>query len=51
MVEIKTNSEEKKTKKEKNEKKLKEIMDAASFLAIKSKDPKFNKVIKERANY
>ena len=45
------NKESKENRKKKNDKLLKEIMDAGAALAIKSKDKKFNKIIKERANY
>lgn len=42
---------DKKTKKKENEKLLKDLMDAGSVLAIKSKDLKFNKIIKDRSGY
>ena len=55
MEEVKVNNTNKKPTKEEikqeNEKELQEIMEAASALAVKSKDPAFNKIIKERANY
>ena len=41
---------DKETRKKQNEEQLKEIMDAGAVLAIKSQDPAFNKIIKERAN-
>ena len=45
------NKEDKETRKKNNNKLLKDLMDAGAALAIKSKDSKFNKIIKDRANY
>lgn len=43
---------DKETRKQQNEKELKDIMDAGAALAIKSKeDPVFNKIIKEKSGY
>ena len=51
-VNVTNTKPDKEARKKKNEKELKDIMDAGAVLAIKSKeDPAFNKIIKEKSGY